>query len=805
MSKKIYLLAPLFLCCCFTLAQEINGKIIDGENQDLSFANVLLQNASDSTLVKGTITGEKGGFLFENVASGKYFITASMVGFTPKSTEIIDFTGNTSLTIPTLMLIAGVELDEVVVQTTKPIFVQKIDRMVINVENSIVSAGSSALEVLERSPGVIVDRQNNAISLAGKNGVVVMINGKISYMPQESIVQLLEGTSSDNIESIELITTPPANFDAEGNAGFINIVMKKRTDLGLNGTYSFSGGFGNGTTTSNNISFNYRKNKVNLYGNYSFLRDAQGQRFAFSRVFINEEDNLVDLATVSDRDPIQRNHNIRLGLDYQATDKTVIGFLVGAYDNKWTMDAINNSIESEGGNPFSRVQLLNTERNQWQHFNSNINLKHNFTDAEFLSLDVDYLYYYDENPTDYVNSFFDGDFNFLREELTLSDKTTPINIAVTKADYSNQFNETFKLEAGLKAVISNFENDVSVATFDGQEFVEDPTLTNKSILNEHIWAAYTSLDYKMGKKTNLKLGLRYEQTDSELDTETDGRVVDRNFGNIFPSVFISHAVNDSLSFNVSYSKRITRPTFNDLAPFVIFVDPTTFLSGNSSLQPSISNSVKFDTTYKSVLLSFQYSVQDDPISSFQERFDEATGRLFFEAANNDKNQLFTITLGLPITITNWWKMQNNLIYINTKVDALLQDSSFSFEQNTFSANSSSSFTITKTFSSEINMNYFGAGLFGIRRFDPVFGMNIGFQKKLGEKWGSLRFAINDVFDSFEFTGRTRVPEQNLNTRNTFDFSNRTFLLTYSRSFGNDKLKSSRQRGTGSEDERRRVN
>ncbi|MEM8846049.1 MAG: outer membrane beta-barrel family protein [Bacteroidota bacterium] len=805
MKRKSLFFLLLFLVCLFMKAQEITGKVEDESGEALSFANILLQTKSDSTLVKGAISDEVGNYKFENVPTGVYFITASMVGFTQKSSEVFEYSENQSINIPTIALVAGVELDEVVVQTTKPIFVQKIDRMVINVENSIVSAGSSALEVLERSPGVIVDRQNNAISLAGKNGVVVMINGKISYMPQESIVQLLEGTSSDNIESIELITTPPANFDAEGNAGFINIILKKRTDLGLNGTYSLSGGFGNGTTTSNNISFNYRKNKVNLFGNYSFLRDSQGQLFAFSRVFTDEENNTIDLATVSDRDPIQRNHNIRLGMDYQASEKTIVGFLVGAYDNKWTMDAVNNSVESEDGTPFSIVQLLNTERNQWQHFNSNLNLKHNFTENEFVSLDLDYLYYYDENPTDYVNSFFDGENNFLREELTLSDKTTPINIAVIKADYSKQFSENLKLETGVKAVISNFENDVSVATFDGQEFVEDPTLTNKSILNEHIWAAYSSVDYKLNKKTSLKLGLRYEQTDSELDTETDGRVVDRNFGNLFPSVFVSHAVNDTLSFNASYSKRITRPTFNDLAPFVIFVDPNTFLSGNSSLQPSLSDSYKFDVTYKSILLSFQYSVENDPISSFQERFDEETGRLFFEAANNDQNRLFTITLGLPINITNWWKMQNNFIYINTQVDAVLQDAPFSFKQNTFRANSSSSFTITKTFSSELNMNYFGAGLFGIRRFDPVFGMNIGFQKKLGEKWGTLRFAINDVFDSFEFTGRTQIPEQNLNTENTFDFSNRTLLLTYSRSFGNDKLKSSRQRQTGSDDERRRVN
>ncbi|PWL39214.1 hypothetical protein DKG77_10145 [Flagellimonas aquimarina] len=805
MDKRKLTFIPLFLIALFVKAQEINGRIIDGNGDGLAFANVLLQTATDSTLVKGAITNDSGAFEFEGVTSGNYIVTASMVGFSTKSTEVFTFQENTAFTISTLTLNEGVELDEVVVQTTKPIFVQKIDRMVINVENSIVSAGSSALEVLERSPGVIVDRQNSAISLAGKNGVVVMIDGKISYMPQESIVQLLEGMSSDNIESIELITTPPANFDAEGNAGFINIVLKKRTDLGLNGTYSISGGVGNGETTSDNISFNYRKNKINLFGNYSFLIDTQGQQFDFSRIFTNEQGDIVNLATVSDRNPRQRNHNIRLGLDYQASDKTVLGVLVGAYDNKWTMDAVNDSRETENGIPFSFVQLINTERNQWQHFNSNINLKHNFTDNEFISVDLDYLHYYDENPTDYTNSFFDGDNNFLREELTLSDKTTPINIAVGKADYSNQLNEDLKLETGVKAVISDFENDVSVATFDGQSFIEDPTLTNKSILNEQILAAYTSIDYKLTEKTSMKLGLRYEHTDSELDTETEGRVVDRNFGNLFPSVFISHMVNDTLSFNLSYSKRITRPTFNNLAPFVIFIDPTTFLSGNSALQPATSNSVKFDATYKSLLLSFQYSVEDESISGFQERFDEATGRLFFEAANNDQTKLFTVTLGLPITITNWWKMQNNFIYVNTQVSALLQDVPFSFEQNTFRANTSNSFTITKTFSSEINMNYFGASLFGIRKFDPVFGMNIGFQKKLGDKWGTLRFAVNDVWDSFEFTGRTQIPEQNLNTKNTFDFSNRTFLLTYSRSFGNDKLRSARQRGTGSEDERRRVN
>ncbi|WP_411031021.1 TonB-dependent receptor domain-containing protein [Spongiimicrobium sp. 3-5] len=806
MLKNLFLFT-LISFSFFTLSaqQTINGSVAGDDGTPLAFANVLLQQETDSILVKGAITDENGNYLFENISPGNYIITASTVGFETKTTPPFQLGQNTDYTVPNIGLTAGLALDEVVVQTTKPLYVQKIDRMVINVESSIVSAGASALEVLERSPGVIVDRQNSSISLSGKSGVVVMINGKISYMPQDSLVQLLEGMSSDNIETIELITTPPANFDAEGNAGFINIVLKKRADLGLNGTYSLSTGIGNGTNISNNISFNYRKDKINLFGNYSFLRDSQGQQFDFSRSFQNQNNLPATLRTVSDRDPVQRNHNLRLGLDYQTSEKTVIGVLLSAYDNKWTMDALNNSIETENSSPISFVELITTERNQWQNFSSNLNFKHNFTDNKFISFDLDYLHYYDENPTDYVNSFFDGNNSLLREELTNSDKTTPINIVVGKVDYSNQLNDNIKIETGVKAVVSNFENDVSVATFDGQAFVEDPTLTNKSNLDERILAAYSAMDYKLSDKTSFKLGLRYEHTDSELDTETGGRVVDREFGKLFPSVFVSHAVNDSLSFNASYSKRITRPTFNNLAPFVIFLDPTTFISGNSALQPSISNALKFDTNYRNILLSFQYTIQDEPISNFQERFDDATGRLFFEAANNDESRLFTITLGLPINVVSWWKMQNNFIYQNTQVDAVLRGDSFSFEQNSFNANSSQTFTIAEDFTAEINLNYFGPGLFGIRSFDGVFGMNIGFQKKFGDKWGTLRFSVNDVLESFEFTGRTTIPEQNLNTVNTFDFSNRTFTLTYSRNFGNSKLKSARQRGTGSDEERRRVN
>lgn len=806
--KKLNLLA-LLACIvhCSYGQNSIGGQVQDELGQPLSFANVLLLKANDSSLVKGTITTENGLFSFESIIPAQYIVSATMIGFKPRFRPL-NINESSKIILPPILLSEGVELDEVVVTSKKNLYVQKIDRMVINVASSVLSAGSSALEILERSPGVVVDRQNNAISLVGKSGVFVMINGKQSYMPVSSLVQMLEGMSANNIETIELITTPPANFDAEGNAGFINIVLKEQVDAGFNGSYSLSAGVGNGTTTSDNISFNYRKNRLNLFGNYSFLRNSQGQLFKFDRTFTNENGNANQVSTISDRDPVRRNHNIRSGLDYQVSDKTVVGLLFWYNDNKFNNEAVNDSQETIDGIPEAFVELLTTERNQLQNFGSNFNFKHNFKEDRFLSFDLDYLSYNIENPSSYTNSFFDGSTNFLREEQTTSDKNTPINILVGKTDYSTRVNDKIKLDTGIKVAVNNFENDVVVGTFEGQDFIEDATLTDFSDLEERILAGYGSMEYKLSDKTSLQVGLRYEHTDSQLNSEKEGKVVDRVFGELFPTAYVSHRFNDSFGVNFSYSRRITRPTFNDMAPFVIFIDPNTFFAGNPAVQPAISNSVKFDFNFLSTILSAQYSVEDGTISRFQTTFDEENERLIFGAANLDQTKTFSLTLGLPITITNWWKMQNNFIYLNTNVTNTTEGNLFTLEQNTFNINSTQAFTIPKNISAEINLNYNSpsiTSIVGTAVLNAFYSINLGIQKKFKGKGGTLGFKINDLLDSLEWTFRSDLPDQNLNIINSVDFFNRTFLITYSRNFGNSKLKSARERETGAEEEKKRVN
>jgi len=256
--------------------------------------------------------------------------------------------------------------------------------------------------------------------------------------------------SANNINSIELITTPPANFDAEGNAGFINIIMKERTDVGLNGSYSFTYGLGgNGSVTSDNINFNYRKDKLNIFGNYSFSNRSQDMIFGFDREKV-DNNNILTTATVSDREPKRPVSNARLGLDFKVTNKIIMGLILNGYDSRWSMDALTNNFSTENGRPASFLEIPLDEVNHWKHFGSNYNIRHNFKENKFISFDIDYLYYKDRNPINYKNTFFDENYTFLYDELSRSRKFTPIETWVSKFDYSNKINDNVKFEAGIK-------------------------------------------------------------------------------------------------------------------------------------------------------------------------------------------------------------------------------------------------------------------------------------------------------------------------------------------------------------------
>ena len=292
---------------------HLHGIVTDKKGNPLINANVLLLKPSDSSLVKGTVTSEKGVYAFQNIPFGKYIILSTFTGFENAYSEMLTINGTKTISVDVLKLVeTSVQLGNVNVQGKKPLFEQKIDRMVVNVASSITAPGNTVLEVLERSPGIVVDHQNNTISMNGKDGVVIMMNGKISRVPISSLVQMLAGMSAGNIEKIELITTPPANYDAEGNAGFINIVFKTDTQFGTNGSYNATLGYMKGFLTEGGINFNHRKGKLNLYGDYSFSRIPNKQDLSFYRN-VMKNDTAIDNYLNTNRDAMRTVQNGRAG------------------------------------------------------------------------------------------------------------------------------------------------------------------------------------------------------------------------------------------------------------------------------------------------------------------------------------------------------------------------------------------------------------------------------------------------------------------------------------------------------------
>lgn len=785
---------------CGYSQETITGLVKDAEGQGLAFANVLLLSAADSSFVHGAISDDAGAFSFEDVQEGSYRLSSSMVGFETVYTNPFSIQGNGTYTADPMVLSEGVALTEVEIVSKKPLYEQKIDRLIVNVENSIVSAGRSALDIIERSPGAVVNEQNSTITMLGKDGVVVMINGKINYMSGAALIQMLSGMSADNIQSIELITSPPANLDAEGNAGFINIVLKQDDQYGLNGSFSVSGGFGNGNVQNHSLNYNYRHGSVNLFGNLGFVRREQGEVWISDWTATGVADTMHEVTSL--RDPVDQNLNLRLGADIQLTKNTVLGGLVSAYNSKWTMDAVNTGLQSIDDVLVDNTETINTERNQWKHLGGNINFRHTFTTRQSLNLDVDFLHYEDENPNDYQNTTFDASGVELASDKTRSDKTTPIDIVVGKADYHVPVTDNIGLDVGAKGIHSKFQNDVIVQNLNGSEWITDPLFSNSGVLNEEIYAAYTSVNIALSDRTQLKAGLRYEHTDSKLDTKEEGTVVDRQYGNFFPTCYIGHSFDKYFSLNVSYSKRITRPTFREIAPFVIFLDPTTFVTGNTKLQPAISQSAKLELKYRTAFLSLQYTLEDSSIARFQRSVVNNT--LVSSPVNLKQKQLFAATVGLPFSITKWWELRTNVNFYSARISTYYEGRPVDFNNSYFGGNATSTINLDKGWGFETTFQYQGPAYSGSLYIKEQLFLSAGIAKDFGDQLGKLRFNVDDILDSRYWESTTNIPGENFTAYGKFDYSSRTFSLTYSRVFGNANVKAHRSRNTGSEEERARV-
>ncbi|MBL0745521.1 TonB-dependent receptor [Chryseolinea lacunae] len=422
-------------------------------------------------------------FTLKDVAPAHYLLVARMVGF-KTSTIALQVTNGKLVIDPMVLEEESTVLGEVVVEADKPLFEQRIDRLIVNVDNSIASAGGSVLDVLERSPGITVNRQSGGMSMNGKSGIQVMLNGKLQRLPLSTVIQQLEGVSAGSVDKIELISNPSSRYDAEGDAGIINIVTKKNTDEGLHGTATVGLGFSDvsgyvkptGSTT-----LHYKRNDVALQASYSMNSDRRWQQWNYERQLLNRD---LYSNTITDRYvtwPIQR---FSAGADWSVTKQTSMNVFVSGFSDLWKMESFNHSRVAQNGTDSAHIALHDREVNHWKHGMANFNLSHVFTNGSKLNIDADYLYYHDHNPNHFVNDYTFSATNTHRQDQMRISKETPIHMLVLKADYEWKM-KALKIEVGAKSTLSELKNDVKLETLQGETWVPDSKFTQAYSLRDN--------------------------------------------------------------------------------------------------------------------------------------------------------------------------------------------------------------------------------------------------------------------------------------------------------------------------------
>ena len=793
--KNIYTLLILMLPSLAISQSYISGRVVDENQNPIPYSSVLLVDPIDGQNFEGTSADEEGLFKVETYREGKVKVKVLSIGFEEYNTgEIILKNEGDTIDLSDIKLVEeAFALNDVSVVAEQIPIKKEIDRTVISLENTPSAKGSSILDILEKTPGVILDRQNNSISMLGKDGVNVMINGKMTYMPTTALVQYLNGLAADGVKSIELITTPPAKYDAEGNSGYINIVLKKKLDEGYNASFAATNSYSyNDDKSQRNISGNFTASnaKQNLNVNYSFLRNQIPWEGNFKRIYTNAFPNIETSTVFFNGGMDVPTHNIKFSYEYYLTEKLEIGTSVSGFSS---VENQNGTTDYSGGND-TAYMFDRDELKEWKSAQINFFSVYKFSEKTKIEASYDILKY--QNFTNYEANFSTTEYN-LPDNL-YTEKESPFEINVSKLDFETELFSKVNYTAGLKYVKSNFENynNVEIDQAPLAEFV------NNSFLDETLLAAYSQVKFDVTDNIKVQAGMRYEYTDTFVDS-FDGEVfVDREYGNFFPSLFLGYKINDFNNLNLSYSKRITRPAFTDMAPYLVFLDLNTAVFGNVKLVPSYSKNYQLDYRYKTISLSAQYSDETDVYEKFTPAINEETNFITFSPNNLDSRKTLTAILSFPLNPIKDWSIRyfTSLSYAQAQgeLNGLFIDNSMTSVR--FNMNNNIRLTdswrveVSGFYQSKTNLNNGGFML-------PMGKLDLSLQKKVND---NLSLTLNgfNMLNTLQFRPIIENTELNLTQTARFIFAKPQIKLTANYTFGNQRVKAKKGKVS---DESSRIN
>ena len=806
--RKLVLIFLSVLTLSFSVsAQKISGVVKDDQGKGLEKTTISLLRSKDSSVIKLGVTVKDGSFELD-AAPGTYLVSASHIGYSTRYSAVFEV--KESITLPEIKLEkAAASLQGVTVTSQKPVIEVRADKTILNVEGTINAVGNDALELLRRSPSVMVDKDDN-ISLAGKNGVQVYIDGKPSPLSGSDLANYLKSMQSSQIEAIEIITNPSAKYEAAGNAGIINIKLKKNKSFGTNG--SVNAGYTQGVYAKGTagINLNHRNKNINVFGNYNYnkgnyLMKMNSERTQFDTLFLQRNEILFRNNT----------HGFKAGMDYFIDKYRTIGAVVNG-------NLASNDLNTAGPMDFiylptglnDRV-LKATNHNDMNRDNLNTNLNYRFakTGGAELNLDADYgffkirsnqyqpNYYYLANGTTEISRAI---YNMIAP--------TDINLYSVKADYETNY-KNGRLGFGGKIGVVESDNDFQRYDVYNSGKVLDTLKSNRFKYKENINAVYVNYNRQFKKGFMIQAGVRAENTNSDGNSTGFKQVSNvmvpydstfsRNYTDVFPSAAITFNKNPMKQWTLSYSRRIDRPAYQDLNPFEFKLNEYSFMKGNTRLQPQYTNSFDITHVYKYRLTTkLTYSHVKDIFAQIPDTVDKT--KSFMTKKNLATQDVVALNISYPFQY-KWYSFFASLNSNYSHYVADFGGGDRKVNQEVFSLTyfMQNSFNLGKGWTGEVSLLYISPSVWqGLIRSDAMGNVDAGLQKVILKGKGNVKLAMSDIFRTMKWGGDTRFA--GVTNRFSGNGEMQQVKLNFSYRFGNSQVKAARQRKSAIEEERKRA-
>ncbi len=803
------LVSSLVLCfsfSCYSQLASVSGAVSTATNQPLEFVNIIVLSSIDSTMAKAAVTDATGNYSLDNLSDGEYFVKCMMLGFEEWNSEKFSLVENENKVLqPIKLLEVSGQTGTVEYVYKKPLVQVEAGKTIFNVEGTINSAGLNAMELLRKAPGVMVDNNDN-ISVKGRSGIIVYIDGKLTPLDGNALAALLKSMQSSDIESIEIISNPSAKYDAAGSAGIINIKLKKNKNFGTNGNIQLGYAVQIYSKYNGSINLNNRNEKWNFFGNYSYNDQKTWGWMDLDRT---QSSIRYNQTTVNVGE--SKFHNFKAGADHYLNDRNTIGVMIsGNTEDGGSIGTSYTGIANEGSDVLNKeLQARNITTNTRMNINANLNYHFSDTTGRDLMIDFDHGRFdinslsFQPNTYTYPNSDSIEISNFRNNTPVL------IQISSVKADYEQKALGG-KLGAGFKSSYVSTENIYNFYAVLPAGDMLDSLTSNNFNYTENINAAYLNYNRQI-KKLSVQAGVRAEQTNSEgklksftILTDEDRRDVKRSYLNFFPSAALTYNHNDTNQFTLTYSRRIDRPSYQDLNPFEFKMDELSYQAGNPFLQPQYGNILELTHTYMFALnTSLTYSLNQDYFTNILDTSTTKAGGSFIQMQNIGYEEWMGFNISSPIPVG---KKINLFLNANAGRKRIHSDLPIISESElivwSYSFFGQGSLSLPKNVTLEVSGWYSGPSVWGATFVNqPMGSMDIAAKKEFWKGNASLRLALGDVFYTAQWTSRSVSNSIDMRARGGWE--SRQFRVSFSYNFGNQQMRV-RDRKSGADDLKNRV-